>query len=491
MASFTDEFVAFNPYIPQIPVDDYVRVGMIKQQQYNEGVQKVQSFIDSVAGLDVIKPEQKEYLQQRVGQLQGEVGKIVSEDFSNQQMVNSVGNLTNKIAGDPIVQNAVSSTQRYKQQLGRMKEAQEKGLNSPSNEYVFNKKVQDWLGDGDVKSSFSGEYEAYTDTKKPILEAINALKPDANVTDIPYQTDEAGNYVLDKGGHRQIAYATLREKLEGVSEARIKQAIEASISPQMKRQFEIDGIYDYRGLNKQGLKEMADDSYKSRFGKINDILQGLTTELNTSQNNPQRAAAIQRQIDQYKLGAKDLEHQYRGDIDYLDKDPESYKGSLHLQDEISKYTLGYSWSKHSLTYENNPIFQGVMKEKEYNLNWAKLQEMSQYHLGSLAIREREAEIKEEMFRIKYGAKGKGDGQLQLDAPVFGPIDQEKLEAVNLGTITSEVDNMQKDLDQSKLKMIGQLQGGEAWLANVGGNLQYKDAASKDAAEAAVKTLKEA
>lgn len=490
MASFTDEIVGFNPYIAQIPVDDYVRVGMVKQQQYNEGVQKVQSYIDSVAGLDVIKPEQKEYLQQRVGQLQGETSKILSEDFSNQQLVNSVGNLTNKIAGDPIVQNAVASTAKYRAENGRMKEAQEKGLNSPSNEYVFNKKVQDWLGDKDVRSSFSGEYEEYTDTKKPILEAINALKPGENITDIPYQTDEQGNYVLDKGGHRQIAYATLREKLEGVSEGRIKQAIEASMTPQMKRQFEIDGMYDYRGLDKHGLKGMADASYSDRFSKINDILQGLTTELNTAQNDPQKAAAIQRQIDQYKLGAKDLEHQYRSDVDYLDKDPESYKGALHLQDEIAKYTLGYSWSKHSLTYENNPIFQGVMKEKELSLNWAKFQEMSKYHLGELALKSRDVDVKEEALRLKYGGKGAGGGPMQLDTPIFGPIDQEKLEAVNLSTITGEVDNLQKDLDQSKLKMIGQLQGGGDWLTNVGGNLQYKDAKSKDAAEAAVKTLQE-
>src|SRR5260221_13800701 len=158
MASWTDEFVNFNPYISEIPVDDYVRVGLQKQGQYNEGVQKVQSYIDSVAGLDVIKPEQKQYLQQRVGQLQGEVSKVVSEDFSNQQIVNSVGNLTNKIAADPIVQNAVLSTQKYRAESGRMREAQEKGLGSPSNEYVFNKKVQDWLGDKDVKSAFSGEY---------------------------------------------------------------------------------------------------------------------------------------------------------------------------------------------------------------------------------------------------------------------------------------------------------------------------------------------
>lgn len=498
MASFTDELVGFNPYIPQIPVDDYVRVGMIKQQQYNEGVQKVQTYIDSVAGMDVVKPEQKEYLQQRVGQLQGEVSKIVSQDFSNQQLVNSVGNLTNKIAGDPIVQNAVLSTQRYRAGLADMKEANDKGLNSPSNEFVFNQSVQKWLGDKDVKSTFNGQYEKYTDTKKPILEAINALKPGANITDIPYETDAAGNYVLDQNGDRKIAYATLREKLEGVSEGRVKQAIEASVTPQMKRQFQIDGMYNYRGLDKSGLKKMTDDSYNNRLGKVNDILEGLTTQLNTAQNSDADKDRIQRQITAYQGAAKDLQSKYTDDVHFLDQNPDAYKGELHYQDEIAKYTLGYSWSKHSLTYENNPLFNGVMKEKAQNLNYDKFREMTNYHqnlLGlkgqELGLKMRDLDIKEEGLRLKYGTGpgGKGGGQFGLDLPTLGPIDQATLESIDISTLTKQVDNMSQDLDQQKMKMIGQLPGGDAWLTNRDGQLIYKDAKSKDSAETAIATMK--
>lgn len=498
MASFTDELVAFNPYIPKIPVDDYVRVGMMKQQQYNEGVQKVQSYIDSVAGLDVVKPEQKEYLQQRVGQLQGEISKVVSQDFSNNQLVNSVGNLTNKIAGDPVIQSAVYSTQRYRQGLADMKEAKDKGLNSPSNDYVFNQSVQNWLGDGDVSSNFNGEYEKYTDTKKPILEAINALKPGANITDIPYETDAQGNFILDKNGDRKVAYATLREKLEGVSEGRVRQAIEASITPQMKRQFQIDGQYNYRGIDKAGLKATTQASYNNRLEKMADIVQGLTTQLNGSQNDDNAKRRIQAQIAQYQAGAKDLISQYGADIKFLDQNPEGYKGELHYQDEIAKYTLGYAWSKHSLTYENNPVFNGVMKEKEYNLNWDKFKETAGYHRDLLAekyaelgIKAREAEIREEALRLKYGIKSAGQGQFGLDAPTLGPIPQEVLESVNLSTFQKEVDNMSNDLDQQRMKMIGQLPGGQDWIENRDGNLIYKDAKAKDAAETAVKTLKAA
>lgn len=494
MSGFKDQLVQFNPYIPQIPVDDYVRVGMMKQEQYNRGVERTQQYIDSVAGLDVVKPEQKEYLTQRVGQLQGEVGKILSQDFSNQQIVNSVGSLTNKIAGDPIVQNAVLSTQKYKQGLGDMKEAKEKGTLSPSNEYVFQRKVQDWLSDGDVKSTFTGEYEPYTDTKKPILDAINALKPGANITDIPYETDTAGNYVLDSRGDRKIAYATLREKMEGVSDARIKQAIEASITPQMRRQFQIDGMYNYRGVDKVGLKKMATDSYNYKLDQVNDILQGLNVQLQANQNDARKKQLIQAQIDRYRLSAQDLQSQYKQDVQYLDKNPEEYKGDLHYQDEVAKYTLGYSWSKHSLTYENNPVFNGMMKDKEYNLNWNKFLETSQYHRDLLAEKRDEMSFKRDIemmkLQMKYG-KGAGSGLLNLDIPFAEGIGQEDLEKINLSTLQNTVTSMNDDLQGEKMKAIGMLPGGSDWLENVDGKARYKDQKSKDAAETALKTLKEA
>ena len=65
MASFTDAISTFNPYVSQLPVDAMVKVGMYKQQRYDEGVQKIQGYIDNVAGMDVARDVDKQYLQFR------------------------------------------------------------------------------------------------------------------------------------------------------------------------------------------------------------------------------------------------------------------------------------------------------------------------------------------------------------------------------------------------------------------------------------------
>jgi hypothetical protein len=97
MASWTDQIPVFNSYIKQLPVEAIVQVGMQKQQMYEQNVQKIQSQIDSVAGLDVIKDPHKKYLQSKLDQLGNNLTKLAAADFSNFQMVNSVGGMTNQI----------------------------------------------------------------------------------------------------------------------------------------------------------------------------------------------------------------------------------------------------------------------------------------------------------------------------------------------------------------------------------------------------------
>ena len=46
MASWADKIPTFNPYVQQLPVDAMVKVGMAKQAQYEEGVQKIQTSIE-------------------------------------------------------------------------------------------------------------------------------------------------------------------------------------------------------------------------------------------------------------------------------------------------------------------------------------------------------------------------------------------------------------------------------------------------------------
>jgi hypothetical protein len=116
MASFTDQIMQFNPYVQQLPLEAMAQVGMYKQQKYEEGVQKIQSYIDNVAGLAIDKPIHKQYLQSKLNELGGKLKSVAAGDFSNFQLVNSVGGMATQIVRDPIVQNAVKSTDRIKKE---------------------------------------------------------------------------------------------------------------------------------------------------------------------------------------------------------------------------------------------------------------------------------------------------------------------------------------------------------------------------------------
>ena len=81
MASFTDRTPQFNPYISQLPVEAMVKVGMEKQKRYEEGLQKIQTAIDNVAGLDVLRDVDKNYLQSKLNQLGGDLKVMAGADF--------------------------------------------------------------------------------------------------------------------------------------------------------------------------------------------------------------------------------------------------------------------------------------------------------------------------------------------------------------------------------------------------------------------------
>ena len=119
MASYTDSIPQFNPYVQQLPVEAMVQVGMEKQKRYDEGIQKIQTSIDNIAGLDVATDVDKAYLQSKLNQLGNDLRIVGAGDFSNFQLVNSVNGMTNQIVKDPNVQNAVYSTARLKKEQSK------------------------------------------------------------------------------------------------------------------------------------------------------------------------------------------------------------------------------------------------------------------------------------------------------------------------------------------------------------------------------------
>jgi len=83
MASYTDQIPKFNPYIQQLPIEAMVQVGMEKQRRYDEGLQKIQTNIDNIAGLDVVRDVDKQYLQSKLNDLGSKLKTVAAGDFSN------------------------------------------------------------------------------------------------------------------------------------------------------------------------------------------------------------------------------------------------------------------------------------------------------------------------------------------------------------------------------------------------------------------------
>lgn len=463
MASFTDNLVAFNPYVSQVPVDDYVRVGMIKQQQYNAGVEKVQGYIDSVAGLEVIKPEQKDYLYQRINNIRQEVGKVVQADFSKQQIVNSVGSLTNKIAADPIIQTSVQSTNAYRQGLAAMKDAKEKGKSSVSNEWDFNDQFQKWYNDKDVTTRFSGSFTPYTDVTSKISKIIKDIDPNVHIEDNPFVRNADGSIKVGKDGTPEIDFAMIEKSSTTLTPERIQAAISANMTQDDINQLRIDGRYSYRGQDAMGMKQVTDQSYQYRLDQINDVIEGLMVSKATANNDPQRAAAIDAQIEAYKNKATAYQNRYRQDIAAINSNLEGYKGSLYAQNWLTKFGDGYAYTKESLTYKENPYFMAAERRRENDIKFQEFMADQQWKAADAAYKRESlrlgwynaetSRIGAESKAAKNAAKGALAG-IGLSDAVLEPIQQDELEKVDVNSFLTETDQIAEDIDQQKMALLG-------------------------------------
>lgn len=466
MASFTDQLVAFNPYIPQVPVDDYVRVGLAKQAQYNQGVEKTQQYIDSIAGMEVIKDVHKDYLKKRVNQLSGEVSKIVSEDFSNQQLVNSVGHLTAQIGSDPILQTAQLSTQKYKQGMSDMKRAQQEGKSAPSNEHYFQKQVNNWLSDGDINTEFSASYVPHTDVDKKIMGVIKELHPDSTLEDIPYVRGADGKIKLTNG-MPEIDFAMMRKEIKGLDPEKIKMAIKANLDSNDTRQLQIDGIYEYRNTDAKGMKTIADESYTNRLNTINDTIQGLLVDRQTNIGDQQHVQKVDAQIEALKTAAQKYQQSYRRDINYLDKDLDGFKGSQYMENWLSRFGEGFAYAEHSLKYESNPYFQAAELKRQNDIKFQEFLVNKQLEQQKIGISLQELGLKREQLEInrslaeakirKLGGGAGGDSPLDLTGAAIGEgIGQEELEKINADNFVSQTEQESKDAETQKMALLADL-----------------------------------
>ena len=312
MASYTDIAPQFTPYINQLSSDAMVQVGMYKQQQYDQGVQKIQSSIDNIAGMDVLRSTDKEYLQSKLNELGNNLKTVAAGDFSNQQLVNSVGGMATSIVKDPRVQTAVSSTQRARSEMATANNLYKEGKSSLRNVNYLSDKVNQYANSTDPDQPFTGKYINYIDLNKKFMDVADNLKKSApeRSVDQPYKSDAQGNtiyYTKDKkgnvisasidpksGGAPEPDITMKRFDIKGVSAQSMYEALKGELTADDMEQMKIDAWDHYKGQGPESVIGDLSTTHEIAKRMLTDEIQKLRVDLhdNTLSDDQKKLAQI-------------------------------------------------------------------------------------------------------------------------------------------------------------------------------------------------------
>ena len=396
MASFTDIIPQFNPYVQQLPVEAMVQVGMEKQKRYDEGIQKIQSQIDNIAGLDIAQDAQRAYLQSKLNELGNNLKNVAAGDFSNFQLVNSVGGMTSQIVKDPRIVNALSSTKAYRKGLEDMAALTKDGKASASRTWEFKNAANAWLN-GDVDSSFNTLYKPYTNYRKNATEIIKGLTGDSTIRDDAFDVDAKGNLVIKD--------AMTRTKLAGISPEKIQQALLTGLSPDDWEQISVDGRYNYANTTPQSFAESLNASYKGKY----DAFAQQRTILENAKSST--SSAVEKQKIDQKIGEltkilNSVQEEYNSvSKTFDDGDAESAKARLFTANFMNGFSKAFSYTETAQTYETSPFAQAQQWRENKAQEWKKFTmeyaQRERFHKDTKAQKDEELRL-QRLAQTGYG-----------------------------------------------------------------------------------------
>jgi len=341
MASFTDTPINFTPYQPENPTEAMLYVGMNKERQYAEGLQKVQTYVDTLGGLDISKQEIKDYVQTKMGELHQNLNNI-SGDFSDNRLVSQIGGAASKIANDPVVQNGIIATAEIRNGYQKIETARKEGKSNANNEIFFTDEVAKWQNDGQVNTRFTGQYTPYFDIVGKVRETFKdmtggqELPPGFGSNNI--KKDANGNVVFD------LNYTGNMVNMEGISVARIQNAIDLVMqNGNARQQLNIDGYAKYRGLEGPQMFDAIVGSTQKQLDLISKSVRAAQSKLGGATDGDK--PAIIQEIKSLEAMANQLTSQSEELVKGLGSNLEGVKASLVEQQLRTDLVGAFAYQK--------------------------------------------------------------------------------------------------------------------------------------------------
>lgn len=380
MASFASPSnLPIAEYVSAIDPQLYGQVITQKQALYDQGVAKVNASLSTIAGIEVIKDAHKQYLNNTVRGLQTDVQKLAGEDFSKQNVVNQALGLASRVAKDPVIQNAMLSTQNYKKALNQRDQYIKDGKTSVENDWYFNQQVNQWLYDGNESSQFNTSYTPYSDVNKKAIEIIQKLKPNVNISENPFIVDPAtGQMVLND--------VLVKNELKELSPQQVRNALMTGLDSADFNQLNITGAYKYQGLNPEILSAEISSNFNSQIQTIDNKIKTLNDK-KSGLSNGQSVQDLDIQITNLTNERKSLENKLSSYNDAIrNGNIAGVTGRVYTDEFLNSISDAFSYEETSQSIENNPYMQMKLEREKFNFQVNKWQEEK-------VLKERELEQK--------------------------------------------------------------------------------------------------
>lgn len=254
-----------NAYSVIRPVQDYIppqdlnflnQAMAFKQQRFDANAARIQGEIDAFKNLDVMKAEDKEYINNRLTALVEEVNSYAAGDLSSDNVTRNISHHIRQTL-DPKAINAITSTNRAKSLLDTINEVKTKNpqFYAPQNEEFALRGLNSWLDDGQAGTEYTGgSYVNYHDYNKELESAMKNVDKFANVTKKTYPNGQ-GYFVTEEN--------------RILSEAEVRSIAKQSLSQQSRNQLQIDGWMAFGKDDLQTTKSLFED-YTNNIIRRND-----------------------------------------------------------------------------------------------------------------------------------------------------------------------------------------------------------------------------
>lgn len=448
MASFIERQSAqFSPYAQQVNVELASQVGMVKQAQYDQGVQKVENYISSLSGLDVIREADQKYLNNKINSLTTDINKIAgSTEWSDRTIQNQVGAMASKIYNDPTIQNAMSGTLQYKKLLSDVGEAKKSGKGySVQNEWEALSSAQGWLSDPTPGASYSGKsYTPYVDVNDKVLKYFKDKKPNWQVNIDPLAKFNGGDGV--------VAYAMVEGKKEYIDPVLVKQELSGILQPEDYNQLSINGRYDKRYYNDpslflQSLERDKNSTVKAMQAQID----AYSNEKGKNENNPRAIQQLNGYIDQLTKGIETTTRNYESyKTGIMGGNMEGVKSAMYTDNYLNQWASNLGYTKEEISYKESPLFKSIMDQRKAE---------SDHQKNLLDMEKTVAEIAKINAEAEYTRQGKP--KPKSDSTVtdeFGndyipqPVDNQSAQLL-ARNFAADTEVMASQLDNEKYKAV--------------------------------------